>query len=43
MDSSKRSWMARMGIVVVAALMVEVISVVQYRRTMQMMGEEMEV
>lgn len=34
--------MARVGIVVMAALMVEVISVVQYRRTMQMMGEEMD-
>ena len=34
--------MARMGIVVVAALMVEVISVVQYRRTMNMMGAEMD-
>ena len=41
MDNSKRSWMSRIGIVVIAAILVEVISVVQYQRTRRLMDEEM--
>ena len=41
MDNSKRSWMSRIGIVVIAAIMVEIISVVQYQRTRRLMDEEM--
>ena len=36
------SWLPRFGIVVVAAVLVELISVVQYRRVRSMLAEEME-
>ena len=42
MDSSKKGWMSRIGIVVIAAVMVEIISVVQYERIRGIMKEEME-
>lgn len=42
MDSFKKSWMSRVGIVVIAAVMVEIISVVQYERIRGIMKEEME-
>ena len=41
MDNSKKSWMSRVGIIVIAAILVEIISVVQYERTRRMMDEEM--
>ena len=41
MDNSKKSWMSRIGIIVIAALLVEIISVIQYERTRRMMDEEM--
>jgi serine phosphatase RsbU (regulator of sigma subunit)/anti-sigma regulatory factor (Ser/Thr protein kinase) len=41
MDSSKKNWMSRIGIVVIAALMVEAISVVQYHRLRKILDEEM--
>lgn len=43
MDSSKRSWMSRVGIVVIAAVLVEVISIIQYERVRNMMVEEVDV
>lgn len=42
MDSSKKGWMSRIGIVVIAAVMVELISIMQYERIRGIMKEEME-
>ncbi len=42
MDSFKKGWMSRVGIVVLAAVMVEIISVMQYERVRRMIGEEMD-
>ena len=41
MKSFGSSWIARTGIVVIAAVLVEIISIVQYRSLRDMMGEEM--
>lgn len=40
MVSLKNGWMSRVGIVVIAAVMVEIISVIQYQRLRKMMLEE---
>ena len=42
MDSFKKSWMSRVGIVVIAAVIVEAISIMQYERIRGIMKEEME-
>ena len=42
MDTSRKSRMSRIGIVVIAAVIVEAISVVQYQRLRAMMQEEMD-
>ena len=36
------SWISRVGIVVIAAVMVEIISIIQYRRVRSMLGDEMD-
>ncbi len=41
MKSSNKSWISRIGIVVMAAVMVEIISIVQYERLRDIMEEEM--
>ena len=41
MDKTKKSWRSRVGIVVIAAILVEVISVFQYQRARKMMDEEL--
>lgn len=41
MDSNKKGWLSRVGIVVIAALMVEILSILQYDRIRQIMQEEM--
>lgn len=43
MDPSKKRWVSRLGIVVIAALLVEVISILQYQRLKAVMQEEMDV
>ena len=42
MDSFKKSWMSRVGIVVIAAVIVEAISIMQYGRIRGIMKEEMD-
>lgn len=39
--SSNKSWMSRVGIVVIAAVMVEIISIVQYQRLRNIMQQEL--
>ena len=41
-DSSKKSWLSRLGIVVIAAILVESISIIQFRRIHAIMEEEMD-
>lgn len=41
MESSRKSWMSRVGIVVIAAILVETISIIQYERLRAIMQEEM--
>ena len=43
MKSVNKNWLFRIGIVFLAALMVEAISIVQYRRILSIMEEEMDV
>lgn len=43
MDSSKKSRMSRIGIIVIAALVVEIISIIQYQRLRRIMSEEMNI
>ncbi|MBR5403514.1 MAG: SpoIIE family protein phosphatase [Bacteroidales bacterium] len=43
MKLSAKEWISRVGIVLVAAILVEIISVVQYRRTMAMMEREADI
>lgn len=43
MDSKKKSWMSRVGIVVFAALLVEIITIVQYQHVREIMQEEMDI
>ncbi len=43
MSPSRKSWLASVGIVAIAAVMVEVISIVQYERLRRMMAEDMTV
>lgn len=43
MDSLKRSWLSRVGIVFIAAVLVEIISIVQYEQVRKMMEEEMSI
>ena len=43
MDSRKKNWMSRVGIVVIAALLVEIISIIQYERVRNMMVKEVDV
>ena len=43
MDSPKNNWMSRVGIVVIAAVLVEIISLIQYGRVKSMMKEEMDI
>ena len=42
MDTKKKSALSRLWIVVVAAVLVEIISIVQYQRVRTMMSEEMD-
>ena len=42
MKSQTNSWITRIGIVVIAAIVVEIISVIQYQRVRSMLGEEMD-
>ena len=42
MDSKRKSWISRVGIVGVAAVLVGILSVVQYQRMQRMMSEEMD-
>ena len=41
MDTTRKSWTSRVGIIVIAALLVEIISVVQYQRARRMLEQEM--
>ena len=43
MDSKRKSWLTSVGIVAIAAVMVEVISIIQYERLRKMMAEDMAV
>ena len=43
MDSSKKSWMSRVGIVVIAAILVEIVSVVHYEHLRSMIMEDMDI
>lgn len=42
MKFQAKSWITRIGIVVIAAVVVEIISVIQYQRVRSMLGEEMD-
>ncbi len=42
-DSSKKSWLTRLGIMVIAAILVESLSIIQSRRIHAIMEEEMDV
>lgn len=42
MKFQTNSWITRIGIVVIAAIVVEIISVIQYQRVRSMLGEEMD-
>ena len=42
MDSDKKGWMSRVGIIVIAALLVETISIIQYQRLRDIMHEEID-
>ena len=42
MKNQTNSWITRIGIVVIAAIVVEIISVIQYQRVRSMLGEEMD-
>ena len=42
MKIQNNSWVARVGIVVIAAVVVEIISIIQYQRVRSMLGEEMD-
>ena len=41
--TSQKSWLSRVGIVVIAAVLVEIISIVQYQQLRRLMSEEMDV
>ena len=41
MDARKNSWLSRMGIVILAAVLMELISIAQYERIRKVMQEEM--
>lgn len=43
MDARKNGWISRMGIVILAAVLVEVISISQYQRIRSIMQEEMDI
>ena len=43
MDSSRKSWMSRVGLVVIAAVLVEAITIFQYQRLRSIMQQEMDI
>jgi serine phosphatase RsbU (regulator of sigma subunit)/anti-sigma regulatory factor (Ser/Thr protein kinase) len=43
MDPLKKSWLSRVGLVFIAAVLVEIISIVQYEHVRKLMQEEMEI
>ena len=43
MDSRRKGWMSRVGIVVIAAIIVEIISVLQYQRLQALMSHDVEI
>lgn len=43
MDARRKGWISRMGIIILAAVLVELISIAQYRRVRSIMEEEMDI
>lgn len=43
MDSSRKSRISRIGIVIIAAILVETLSIIQYQRVREMLEEELEI